>query len=55
LLSGGPRQRWLTLLYDYTLEFDDVVKRNMSFADKQLRETATRLYDLWHRAAGDET
>jgi hypothetical protein len=55
MLSSRPRQQWLTALYDYSLEFDDIVKRNMSFADKQLRDTATRLYDLWQRAAGDAT
>jgi len=53
LVQVDPAQEWLRQLYDLTHEFEDAIKRYMSQADKQLRETATDLYDLSRQAFGN--
>jgi hypothetical protein len=54
ILEVGARREWVPQLYDYTCEFEDVVKRHMSHADKQLRDTATKLYELSQHMFGDK-
>jgi hypothetical protein len=52
LFQADSAQEWLRRLYILTHEFEDVIKRYMSQADSQLRQTATDLYDLSKQAFG---
>ena len=52
LFQANPAPDWLQQLYNLTHEFEDVIKKYMSQADSQLRETATDLYGLSEQALG---
>lgn len=53
LFQPNSAQEWLRQLYDLTHEFEDAIKRYMSQADTQLRETASNLYGLSKQAFGN--
>ena len=53
LFQPNSAQEWLRQLYDLTHEFEDAIKRYMSQADNQLRETASNLYGLSKQAFGN--
>ena len=53
-LMIGIRPDWWVALYELNNEFNHVAYGQMHWADKQLRETATELYNLSKTAFGSE-